>query len=82
MCYNITPDETSDTSEETCTGDFEDKGRPPAGTKCARTCIYVGKGYYYGSSYCYTNDIWDDGEYTTAGLNWGATCKSPKGNNL
>jgi len=64
-------DETSEIYEkETCTGDFKDKGRPPAGTKCARTCIYVGKGYYYGDSYC---DI-DKMGYP----NWGSTCKSPK----
>ena len=68
---------TSDTSEETCTGDFEDKKNPrlsPPGTKCARTCIYVGKGYYYGDSYCYTTNNADDV------ADWGATCKRPNGN--
>jgi len=66
-------DETSDTNEETCTGDFEADGRPPAGTKCEQPCEYVGKGYYYGDSYCYTTKA----TRNSPGDNWGATCKSP-----
>ena len=47
-----------------CTGTFYEEGRPPAGTKCADSCITGSASVdRWGSSYCYIE-----------GGNWGAEC--------